>query len=110
MQPTQLVTVLVSLALLFSCSRPSTSPSASDRQITELRKQVADLQKALQAPATPAPPVEDNTAAKEVYRELVKLESATQTGLTYPQYCERLLNAKSEIEATLPRVQNVGFR
>ncbi len=95
-------------------SHVATSPapsSPSDREITELRKQVADLQSALQAArATPTSPPKNLTAPKEVYRELLRLESATQTGLNYPQYCERLLNAKSKIEATLPRVQNYTFR
>jgi hypothetical protein len=111
MTAARFVVALVFLALLPSCSRQSNSPSSSDRQVAELQKQVVGLQKALQASrATPTPPSEDNTAAKEVYRQLVKLESATQTGLNYPQYCERLLDAKGEIEATLPRVQNYGFR
>ena len=114
-------TLLFLLVIAVGCQRVNDS-AARDKELAELRKQVNELKGALQAtsatpsvvPATPPPaePRDDRSsaAAKTIYRELLKLQSATETGVTYFQYTERLLNAKSEIEANLPYVSDSNFR
>ena len=49
-------------------------------------------------------------AAQRVFQQLLKLSSITEVGVTFPQYSERLLDAKSEIESALLEVDNQGFK
>ena len=47
-----------------------------------------------------------DTALETALDELKRLSSVTDTGLTYPQYCDRLLTAKANIEVALQHTED----
>ena len=69
------------------------------KDIDDLQRQLMESKNKAVKGAMDSAELARRDVIQKIYRELIKLNGATESGVTYLQYSERVLNAKTEVES-----------